>query len=159
ASGAALAVSGAALALSAAPVPASGELVVSVSMPVLLLAGQAGWSSPSARAVASFQAIHDSRAHLIRAGYLDTPANATASPSVSSSGSASPLDCIRRRNSSLTFMASLTGLPISRSVSIEALAWLIEQPSASYETSATAGPSPESFSETRSVTSSPHTGL
>ena len=38
-------------------------------------------------AVASFHAIQPSSAHLIRAGYFDTPANATASSSTSSSGS------------------------------------------------------------------------
>ena len=36
-------------------------------------------ASPSAWAVASFQAIQPSSAHLIRAGYFDTPSNATAS--------------------------------------------------------------------------------
>ena len=41
----------------------------------------------------------------------------------------------------------------------EALAWLIEQPSASYDTSATTGSPPASFRLTRSVTSSPQVGL
>src|SRR5262249_44064733 len=87
--------------------------------------------SPIACAVASFHAIQASRAHLMRAGYLDTPANATASPSTSSSGSPSPWDCMSARNSSCSFIPSLTGRPITRSLSTDALAWLIEQPSAS----------------------------
>src|ERR1035441_9740422 len=115
--------------------------------------------SSSARAVASFQAIQPSRAHLIRAGYLDTPSNATASPSTSSFGSAAPRDCLSFRNSALTSIASLSGRPMIASASTEVLAWLIEQPSASYDTSATAGSPPASFSATRSVTSSPHVGL
>src|SRR5215472_13605088 len=73
-------------------------------------------------AVASFHAIQGSRAHLILAGYLDTPANATASPSTSSLGSASPFDCIRARNSSETFIASLTCFPATSSVITDALA-------------------------------------
>src|SRR5215467_11110434 len=91
----------------------------------------AGSCSPIACAVASFHAIQASRAHLIRAGYLDTPANATASPSTSSSGSPSPFDCMSARNSSWSFIPSPTGRPITRSLSTDALAWLIEQPSAS----------------------------
>ena len=62
-------------------------------------------SSPlaaTAWAVASFHAIQPSSAHLTRAGYFETPANATASSSTSSSGSTLPLDCISRRNSSCT---------------------------------------------------------
>ena len=47
-----------------------------------------GWAADSARAEASFNAIQLISAHLIRAGYLDTPANATASSSSSSSFSA-----------------------------------------------------------------------
>src|SRR2546430_17459219 len=82
-------------------------------------------------AVASYQAIQPRRAHLILAGYFDTPANATASPSTSSSGSASPRDCMRATNSSQVAMASLTGLPMIRSLMTDTLAWLIEQPSAS----------------------------
>jgi len=73
-------------------------------------------------------AIQPSSAHLILAGYFDTPANATASSSTSSSGSACPLDCISARNASPVFIASPTGLPITRSAITEALAWLIEQP-------------------------------
>ena len=41
----------------------------------------------------------------------------------------------------------------------EALAWLIEQPSESYETSSTTCSPPTSLRATRSVTSSPHVGL
>ena len=82
----------------------------------------------SARAVASFHAIQPSSAHLMRAGYLDTPANATASSRMSSSGLACPLDCISVRKASLILIASPTGLPITRSVITDALAWLIEQP-------------------------------
>ena len=81
--------------------------------------------------MASFQAIQPSSAHLIRAGYLDTPSKATASPSRSSSGSAWPWDCISSRNAPLIPMASRTVLPITMSASTDALAWLIEQPSAS----------------------------
>ena len=78
--------------------------------------------------MASFQAIQPSSAHLIRAGYLDTPAKATASSSTLSSGSAAPLDCMSSRNSCEIAIASVTGLPITRSAMIDALAWLIEQP-------------------------------
>src|SRR5690606_2047303 len=78
--------------------------------------------------VASFHAIQASRAHLIRAGYLDTPAKATASSSTSSSGSPCPLECMSSLNESSSFMPSSTVRPISRSVMTEALAWLIEQP-------------------------------
>ena len=82
----------------------------------------------SARAVASFHAIQPSSAHLIRAGYFDTPANATASSSRSSSGCPAPLDCMSLRNPWLTAIASSTLLPMTRSVMTDALAWLIEQP-------------------------------
>ena len=78
--------------------------------------------------MASFQAIQPSRAHLIRAGYLATPANATPSPSTASSGSSSPLDCISRRNSSASVIASGTVLPMISSLITDVLAWLIEQP-------------------------------
>src|SRR6266487_1750679 len=95
----------------------------------------------SARAVASFQAIQPSSAHLIRAGYLATPAKAIASSrassSLSSSASTSPRDRIRARKSSPMAIAPLTVFPMTRSVITEALAWLIEQPSASHDTSAT----------------------
>src|SRR4029077_14989763 len=97
------------------------------------------FDSSMACAVASFHAIQPSRAHLIRAGYFDTPAKATASSSTPSSGSPWPLDCMSSRNASLISMASATGLPMTRSLMTEALAWLIEQPSGSYETSSTTG--------------------
>ena len=67
----------------------------------------------------------------MRAGYLATPANATASPRISSSGCCWPLDCIRLRNSACTPMASGTVRPMISSLITDALAWLIEQPSAS----------------------------
>jgi len=41
------------------------------------------------------------------------------------------LDCMSSRNAWLMVMASVTGLPMTRSVITEALAWLIEQPSES----------------------------
>src|SRR3954449_1161866 len=109
--------------------------------------------------VASFQAIQDSRAHLIRAGNLATPANAMPSSSTSSSGSTWPLPCIRVRNSSWIANASSTGLPMTRSVITDAAACEIEHPSASYETSSTRVPSGPSARCTRSVSSSPHVGL
>src|ERR1700677_4111327 len=110
-------------------------------------------------AVASFHAIQPSRAHLILAGYFETPTNATASSSTSSSGSPVPLDCMSSRNAWLMAMASPTGLPMTRSLITDALAWLIEQPSEAYDTSSTPGSPPTSLSDTRSVTSSPQTGL
>lgn len=82
-------------------------------------------------AVASFHAIQLSSAHLTRAGYLETPANATASSSTSSiasSGSSCPLDCISSRKVSWIFCAWDSSLPTSSSFSTEALAWLMEQP-------------------------------
>lgn len=88
------------------------------------------WRS-MACAVASFHAIQASSAHLILAGYLDTPANATASSSTSSSGTSAPRDFIRSRNTWLIRIASPTGRPIIRSLITDALAWLIEQPSES----------------------------
>ena len=57
------------------------------------------------------------------------------SSSTSSSGSTSPRPCISSRNASWVANASSTGWPMTRSVSTEAAAWLIEQPSASYDTS------------------------
>src|ERR1700683_4880536 len=111
-----------------------------------------------ALAVASFQAIQPSSAHLIRAGYLDTPANATASSSTSSSGDPWPLDCMSPRNAWLIVIASVTGLPMTRSLMTDALAWLIEQPSASYEMSSTAGSPSTSLRGTRNVTLSPQPG-
>ena len=49
-------------------------------------------SAASAWTVASLNAIHDSSAHLTRAGYFATPANATPSSSTASSGSTWPRD-------------------------------------------------------------------
>jgi hypothetical protein len=92
---------------------------------------------------------------LTRDGYFETPANATASSRISSSGSTAPLDCISRRNSSCTATAAPTGLPTTRSVSTDVDAWLIEQPAPSYETSSTTPPA----TFTRSVTSSPQVGF
>jgi SUF system NifU family Fe-S assembly protein len=54
-----------------------------------------------------------------------------------------------------TFLASVTSLPTSSSFSTEALAWLIEQPWPSYETSPITVPS----IRTRRVISSPQVGL
>src|SRR4051794_3900107 len=106
-------------------------------------------------AVASFQAIQLSRAHLTRAGNLATPAKAMPSSNTSSSGSTPPLPCIRVTKSAWIAIASSTGLPITRSVSTEADAWEIEQPTASYDTSSTT----PSRRCTRRVTSSPQVGL
>ena len=90
------------------------------------------------RDVASFHAIHDSRAHFTRAGNFATPAKAMPSSSTSSSGSTCPRPCIRVRNSSCTASASVdrAGRSPGRS-SPRSAAWLIEQPSASYDTSST----------------------
>src|SRR4051794_37237217 len=63
----------------------------------------------TACAVASFHAIHPSSAHLTRAGYLDTPANAMPSSSTSSSGSSSPRLCISSRNASDLLIAASIG--------------------------------------------------
>src|SRR5215207_9145706 len=84
----------------------------------------------SACATASFQAIHDSSAHLMRPGNFATPAKAMPSSRISSSGSTWPLPCIIVLNSSSTVMPSETLLPRIRSLSTDADAWLIEQPSA-----------------------------
>ena len=91
----------------------------------------------------------------MRAGNLATPANATPSSSTSSSGSTWPRPCISSRNVSCTDIASATSLPISSSAITEAAAWLIEQPSAAYDTSSTVSPS----RCTRNVTSSPQVGF
>src|SRR3712207_713422 len=88
-------------------------------------------SADSARALASFSAIQLISAHLTRAGYLDTPANAMASSSWSSSSSASagsPLLCISSMNCSPVCSASGTLLPSTRSYMADTEAWLIEQP-------------------------------
>src|SRR6476646_2643611 len=92
-------------------------------------------SAATACAVASFQAIQPSSAHLIRAGYFDTPSNATASSSTSScsasTASVSPFVRIRVRNASYALVASARSLPTTRSVITETDACEIEQPSAS----------------------------
>ena len=76
-------------------------------------------------------AIQPSSAHLTRAGYRATPANATPSPSTSSSGSTCPRPCAISWNAASTFSESVTDRPTTRSVSTDADAWLIEQPSVS----------------------------
>ena len=62
----------------------------------------------------------------MRTGYFTTPFSATRSPNSSSSGSSLP--SIMPRNSATSSDASSTDLPVTASVSIDALAWLIEQP-------------------------------
>ena len=83
------------------------------------------------REVASFQAIHDSRAHFTRAGNFATPANAIAVLEhvlVRLDAAAA----LHQRQERLVHRQRLaTGLPITRSVITEVAAWLIEQPSAS----------------------------
>ena len=111
-----------------------------------------------ASATALFIAIQPSSAHLTRAGYFDTPSNATASSSSSSSASVSsacPRDCISSRNFCCSASASSTGLPTTSSLITDVDAWLIEQPSPSQPSSAIA----PSATRTRSVTSSPQVGL
>ena len=76
-------------------------------------------------------AIQPSSAHFTRAGYRATPANATPSPSTSSSGSTCPRPCAISWNAASTFIESVTDRPTTRSVSTDADAWLIEQPSVS----------------------------
>ena len=86
---------------------------------------------PQARALASLRAIQLISAHLMRAGYFDTPANATASSSSSSSFSAtdrSPLACISVMKCSPVSSACGTVLPMTRSYIADTDAWLIEQP-------------------------------
>ena len=76
-------------------------------------------------------AIQPSNAHFTRAGYRATPANATPSPSTSSSGSTWPRPCTISWNARSTVEAVADGRPTTRSVSTDADAWLIEQPSVS----------------------------
>src|SRR5215218_9776627 len=93
--------------------------------------GAVGWAEDRARADASFNAIQLISAHLMRAGYFETPANATASSSSSSSFSAtdgSPLACIRVMKCSPVSNASGTVFPTTRSYIADTDAWLIEQP-------------------------------
>ena len=82
-------------------------------------------------------AIHDNSAHFTRAGYFETPANATPSSSSSSSGCIWPRLATISVKASTRDIASSTGLPTNSSCSTLADAWLIEQPIPSYETSAT----------------------
>src|SRR4029450_10087909 len=107
------------------------------------------------RANASLNAIHASSAHLPRAGYFATPANAVPSPSTSSSGSTVPRLVITSVNASPVDSASATLRPRTNSYSTLADAWLIEQPMPWYETSSMT-PSP---TRTRSVISSPQVGF
>ena len=93
----------------------------------------------------------------MRAGNLATPANAMPSSSTSSSGSTLPRPCISARNASCTASASSSGWPITRSVITDVAAWLIEQPSASYDTSSTTARRRRRC--TRRVISSPQVGL
>src|SRR2546421_9153572 len=109
----------------------------------------------TARAVASLNAIHDSSAHLTRAGYFATPAKATPSSSSSSSGSTWPRPDISATNASCRASASVTVCPDITSCSTLAEARLIELPIPSNEISSIASPA----SRTRIVTSSPQVGL
>src|SRR3954454_10381839 len=96
--------------------------------------GAVGRAEDRARALASLSAIQLISAHLIRAGYLDTPANATASSSSSSSFSAtdgSPLACISVMKWSPVSSACGTVFPMTRSYMADTDAWLIEQPTPS----------------------------
>ena len=81
--------------------------------------------------VASFHAIQESNAHFTRAGNLATPAKAIPSSRTSSSGSTVPLPCMSSRKVWWIDIASSTGLPITRSVSTEADACEMEQPTLS----------------------------
>src|SRR5690242_6523803 len=117
--------------------------------------GHEGAPSDWAWVVASFHAIQESRAHFTRAGNLATPANAMPSSRTSSSGSTCPLPCMSSRKVWWIPMASSTGLPITRSVSTDAEACEMEQPTLSYDTSCTT----PSARCTRRVTSSPQVGL
>src|SRR6478736_2424041 len=93
--------------------------------------GHEGAPSDWAWAVASFHAIQESNAHFTRAGNLATPAKAMPSSRTSSSGSTCPLPCMSSRNVWWICIASSTGLPITRSVSTEADACEMEQPTES----------------------------
>src|SRR5690606_10276265 len=114
---------------------------------------------PPAWLVASFQAIQASRAHLTRAGNFATPAKAMPSPNTSSSGSTLPRPCISPGKAAWTTAASRTGRPLRSPGSTEVDAWLMEQPSAAYDTSATTASVPSPSRCTRRVTSSPQLGL
>ena len=89
----------------------------------------------------------------MRTGYFTTPLSATRSPNSSSLGSTSPPSMDRTRAASAS--ASPTELPATDSVSIEALAWLIEHPDPSKVTSTMRPPSRCALT----VISSPQSGL
>src|ERR1700744_1031775 len=84
--------------------------------------------SPLACASASLNAIQPNSAHFTRAGYFATPANATPSPSTSSSPAIFPRDDTIPVNAVTVFSACPTLCPITCSVSTDVAAWLIEQP-------------------------------
>src|SRR5439155_5516945 len=102
---------------------------------------------------ASCRTSQASTAHLMRTGYFTTPLSATRSPKASSVGSTSPPSMARTRAARAS--ASPTELPATDSVSIEALAWLMEHPDPSNVTSAICPSSRCAFT----VISSPHRGL
>src|SRR6478735_4238637 len=93
--------------------------------------GHEGAPSDWAWAVASFHAIQESNAHFTRAGNLATPAKAMPSSRTSSSGSTCPLPCMSSRKVWWISIARPTGLPMTRSVSTDADAWEMEQPTES----------------------------
>ncbi len=74
------------------------------------------------------------------AGNFATPAKAMPSSSTSSSGSHLPLALHQLEECLVGVQGLISGRPITRSVSTEVDAWLIEQPSAAYETSETCQP-------------------
>ena len=89
----------------------------------------------------------------MRIGYCTTPFSATRSPKASSSGSTSP--AIMPRNRLAIASASSMLEPVTASVIIDALDWLIEHPAPWNVTSATVPPS----TCAKTVISSPHSGL
>ena len=91
----------------------------------------------------------------MRAGYCETPANATASSRRFSSPDSEPLLCIKDKNDAAITSASARDFPIKRSLIIEVLAWEIEHPTPSQETDETSSPS----SFTANVISSPQLGF
>src|SRR4051794_18493665 len=111
----------------------------------------------SALVNASSNAVHPSIAHFTRLACRPTPANATPSPRTASSGSTEPRDRTMVRNSSTILLAASGCWPTARSCSTDVAAWLIEQPSPSQATSRTVPPA--CSTATRSVTSSPQSGL
>src|SRR4051794_21006164 len=87
--------------------------------------------STPARARASVNAVQPSRAHLTRAGYFETPANATPSPMTDSSPATWPREVSMARIASKVTRASATRWPMTSSARTDALATEIEQPCAS----------------------------